>query len=144
MTSVFKRVLTCRYCGDECGRRLARHRLYQILPSRIQEWNSTPTIASEHGKRELERIRVRMEQARNELSALGKCSFSSRVVWYHLAPSGQRMFLKLSVSNPPANSWLTEVCWKFFDSWFGFSLGFFKNFNFCRLRFCWPPLIRPS
>ena len=60
-----------RYCSEECGRRLARHRLYQILPGRIQEWNSTPTIASEQGKKELERIRVRMEQARNELNALG-------------------------------------------------------------------------
>ena len=64
--------LLLRYCSDDCGRRLARHRLYQILPSRIQEWNSTPTIANEQGKVELERIRVRMEQARNELNALGK------------------------------------------------------------------------
>ncbi|XP_076815802.1 CXXC-type zinc finger protein 1-like [Clavelina lepadiformis] len=59
-----------KYCSEACGRRLARDRLYHILPQRIQQWNSTPTVANDTGRVELERIRSRMVQARNELEAL--------------------------------------------------------------------------
>lgn len=65
------RLLLIRYCSEECGRRLARNRLMAIMPQRIQEWHSTPTVANDMGREELERIRCRGEQARKELQALG-------------------------------------------------------------------------
>lgn len=61
-----------RYCSQACGRRLARNRLLHILPQRIDEWNATPTVADEQARLELDRIRTRMEQARDELQALGE------------------------------------------------------------------------
>lgn len=59
-----------KYCSDECGRRLAAKRLMHIMPSRVSDWNNTPTVANETGREELERIRNSMVQARSELQAL--------------------------------------------------------------------------
>nr|CAB3235001.1 ZF(CXXC)-2 CXXC-type zinc finger protein 1 [Phallusia mammillata] len=59
-----------KYCSEECGRRLARNRLMAIMPQRIQEWHSTPTVANDMGREEIDRIRSRMEQARKELQSL--------------------------------------------------------------------------
>nr|NP_001071905.1 zinc finger protein [Ciona intestinalis]BAE93291.1 zinc finger protein [Ciona intestinalis] len=63
-------LVTSKYCSHECGRLLARNRLLQILPQRIQEWNGTPTVANDNGRQELDRIRKRMINARTELQAL--------------------------------------------------------------------------
>ena len=60
-----------RYCSEACGRLLARQRLMDILPKQIHVWQSTPTVANEVAKEELERIRKRMIFARKELESLG-------------------------------------------------------------------------
>lgn len=36
-----------KYCSDECGLKLASHRIYQVLPQRIQEWALSPCMAEE-------------------------------------------------------------------------------------------------
>ncbi|XP_039249955.2 CXXC-type zinc finger protein 1-like [Styela clava] len=59
-----------KYCSDECGKRLAAKRLLHIMPSRVNDWHHTPTVANEMGREELERIRAAMVQARSELQAL--------------------------------------------------------------------------
>lgn len=59
-----------KYCSDECGERLAARRLNLIMPSRVHQWHSTPTVANEVGSAELERIRSSMTQARSELQLL--------------------------------------------------------------------------
>ena len=62
-----------------CGRELARQRLMDILPKQIGVWHSTPTVANEVAKEELERIRKRMILARKELESLG-ISFCVNIV----------------------------------------------------------------
>ncbi|XP_054576022.1 CXXC-type zinc finger protein 1-like [Eptesicus fuscus] len=45
-----------KYCSDDCGMNLAAERIYDILPQRLQQWNNSPSIAEEHGKKMLEDI----------------------------------------------------------------------------------------
>ena len=68
---VYKLIVQLRYCSEACGRLLARQRLMDILPKQIHVWQSTPTVANEVAKEELERIRKRMIFARKELESLG-------------------------------------------------------------------------
>ncbi|XP_068780235.1 CXXC-type zinc finger protein 1 isoform X4 [Struthio camelus] len=56
-----------KYCGEACGIKLAANRIYEILPQRIQQWQQSPCVAEEHGKRLLERIRREQHQARLRL-----------------------------------------------------------------------------
>eukprot|EP00061_Rhincodon_typus_P004335 g22328.t1 len=42
-------------------------RIYEILPQRIQQWQQSPCIAEEHGKKLLEKIRREQHQARCKL-----------------------------------------------------------------------------
>lgn len=56
-----------KYCSDGCGVKLAANRIYEILPQRIQQWQQSPCIAEEHGKRQLEKIRREQQQARGRL-----------------------------------------------------------------------------
>lgn len=42
-------------------------RIYEILPQRIQQWQQSPCIAEEHGKKLLERIRREQQGARMRL-----------------------------------------------------------------------------
>uniref|UniRef100_A0A8B9PDE8 CXXC-type zinc finger protein 1 n=1 Tax=Apteryx owenii TaxID=8824 RepID=A0A8B9PDE8_APTOW len=56
-----------KYCGKACGVKLAANRIYEILPQRIQQWQQSPCVAEEHGKRLLERIRREQHQARLRL-----------------------------------------------------------------------------
>lgn len=76
MNRLIKVYIFSRYCSTECGRRLAAKRLALIMPSHIAEWVNRPTVADEIGGAELERISLRMTQARSELQALGKRHFS--------------------------------------------------------------------
>lgn len=59
-----------KYCSDECGMKLATNRLFEFLPQRIQQWQSSPCIAEENNRRELERTRKEMEEARRKISEL--------------------------------------------------------------------------
>ncbi|XP_038604240.1 CXXC-type zinc finger protein 1 isoform X3 [Tachyglossus aculeatus] len=56
-----------KYCSDDCGMKLAANRIYEILPQRIQQWQQSPCIAEEHGKKLLERIRREQQGARTRL-----------------------------------------------------------------------------
>lgn len=46
----------------------AHSRIYEILPQRIQQWQQSPCIAEEHGKKQLERIRRDQQNARLRLT----------------------------------------------------------------------------
>ncbi|KYO23989.1 CXXC-type zinc finger protein 1 isoform C [Alligator mississippiensis] len=56
-----------KYCSDQCGMKLAANRIYEILPQRIQQWQQSPCVAEEHGKKLLERIRREQQGARLRL-----------------------------------------------------------------------------
>ncbi|XP_070502555.1 CXXC-type zinc finger protein 1-like [Chironomus tepperi] len=60
-----------KYCSDICGMKLASNRIFQILPTRIQEW-STPSIATEQNKKSLEKNRAKQQIVRATLMELDK------------------------------------------------------------------------
>ncbi|XP_028669127.1 CXXC-type zinc finger protein 1a [Erpetoichthys calabaricus] len=59
-----------KYCSEDCGMKLAANRIYEILPQRIQQWQQSPCIAEEQGKKLLERIRREQHQARMKLQEM--------------------------------------------------------------------------
>ncbi|KAG7252066.1 hypothetical protein CRUP_023841, partial [Coryphaenoides rupestris] len=59
-----------KYCSDDCGMKLAANRIYEILPQRIQQWQQSPCIAEEQGKKQLERIRRDQQNARLRLTEM--------------------------------------------------------------------------
>ncbi|KAK1898781.1 CXXC-type zinc finger protein 1, partial [Dissostichus eleginoides] len=61
-----------KYCTDDCGMKLAANRLYEILPQRIQQWQQSPCIAEEMGRRQLERIRKEQQASRLRLTTMEK------------------------------------------------------------------------
>lgn len=61
-----------KYCSEDCGMKLAANRLYEILPQRIQQWQQSPCVAEEMGRRQLERIRREQQAARLRLTAMEK------------------------------------------------------------------------
>lgn len=52
------------------GQCLIHSRIYEILPQRIQQWQQSPCIAEEHGKKQLERIRRDQQNARLRLTEM--------------------------------------------------------------------------
>ncbi|XP_037676726.1 CXXC-type zinc finger protein 1-like [Choloepus didactylus] len=63
-----------KYCSDDCGMKLAADRIYEILPQRIQQWQKSPCIAEEHGKKMLERIHREQQDAHTRLKDM-ECHF---------------------------------------------------------------------
>ncbi|XP_041713168.2 CXXC-type zinc finger protein 1-like [Coregonus clupeaformis] len=61
-----------KYCSEDCGMKLATNRIYEILPQRIQQWQQSPCIAEEQGKKLLERIRRDQQSARLRLTDMEK------------------------------------------------------------------------
>ncbi|XP_042337831.1 CXXC-type zinc finger protein 1-like, partial [Plectropomus leopardus] len=61
-----------KYCSDDCGMKLAANRIYEILPQRIQQWQQSPCVAEEMGRRQLERIRKEQQAARLRLTLMEK------------------------------------------------------------------------
>ncbi|XP_064633225.1 CXXC-type zinc finger protein 1-like isoform X2 [Lineus longissimus] len=59
-----------KYCSDDCGMKLATNRIFEILPQRIQQWQSSPCIAEDNNKKELEKIRRSQLDARQKLGEL--------------------------------------------------------------------------
>ncbi|KAJ8046741.1 CXXC-type zinc finger protein 1 [Holothuria leucospilota] len=59
-----------KYCSDECGMKLATNRLFEFLPQRIQQWQSSPCIAEENNKIQLDRTRQEMAGARVKIAEL--------------------------------------------------------------------------
>jgi len=62
--------LGSKYCSDECGMKLAKSRIYEILPSRIQQWHSSPCVGEENNKKLLEQLRLETMEARMKLREL--------------------------------------------------------------------------
>ncbi|XP_024148367.1 CXXC-type zinc finger protein 1a [Oryzias melastigma] len=63
---------TSKYCSEDCGMKLAANRIYEILPQRIQQWQQSPCVAEEMGRRQLERIRKEQQAARLRLTQMEK------------------------------------------------------------------------
>lgn len=61
-----------KYCSEVCGVKLATNRIFQILPTRIQEWNCSPSIATEQNKKSLEKNRAKQQIVRATLMELDK------------------------------------------------------------------------
>ncbi|XP_028265452.1 CXXC-type zinc finger protein 1a isoform X2 [Parambassis ranga] len=61
-----------KYCSEDCGMKLAANRIYEILPQRIQQWQQSPCVAEELGRRQLERIRKEQQAARLRLTLMEK------------------------------------------------------------------------
>ncbi|KAK9966595.1 hypothetical protein ABG768_003697 [Culter alburnus] len=59
-----------KYCSEDCGMKLATNRIYEILPQRIQQWQQSPCVAEEQGKKQLERIRREQQAARMRLAEM--------------------------------------------------------------------------
>lgn len=59
-----------KYCSEDCGMKLAANRIYEILPQRIQQWQQSPCIAEEQGKKQLERIRREQQASRMRLAEM--------------------------------------------------------------------------
>lgn len=56
-----------KYCSDECGITLAKHRILEILPHRIQQWNRTPSAADELSYKKLANVRAKMHDIEKKL-----------------------------------------------------------------------------
>uniref|UniRef100_A0A7N8XSA3 CXXC-type zinc finger protein 1 n=1 Tax=Mastacembelus armatus TaxID=205130 RepID=A0A7N8XSA3_9TELE len=61
-----------KYCSEDCGMKLAANRIYEILPQRIQQWQQSPCVAEEMGRKQLERIRREQQAARLRLTLMEK------------------------------------------------------------------------
>ncbi|KAH9370980.1 hypothetical protein HPB48_019093 [Haemaphysalis longicornis] len=59
-----------KYCSDDCGLKLATNRIYEVLPHRIQQWQSSMCHADELNRRQLEQIRKQQMDARNTLQQM--------------------------------------------------------------------------
>lgn len=59
-----------KYCSNECGMKLAKRRIYEILPSQIQRWQSTPCMGEENNKKTLEKLRREQMEVRNTITEL--------------------------------------------------------------------------
>lgn len=51
---------------------MSHSRIYEILPQRIQQWQQSPCVAEEMGRRQLERIRKEQQAARLRLTLMEK------------------------------------------------------------------------
>lgn len=61
-----------KYCSDSCGINLANNRIFQILPSRLNDWNCTLCIATEQNKKALEKNRAKQQIVKITLKELDK------------------------------------------------------------------------
>lgn len=59
-----------KYCCDECGLKVAKNRILEILPQRIKQWQSSPSVADELSSRALDKIRQEQEEAKKRLEEL--------------------------------------------------------------------------
>ncbi len=60
----FEKIVLIYWSADLCSR------IYEILPQRIQQWQQSPCIAEEQGKKQLERIRREQQAARMHLAEM--------------------------------------------------------------------------
>ncbi|XP_050306350.1 CXXC-type zinc finger protein 1 isoform X2 [Anthonomus grandis grandis] len=61
-----------KYCSDQCGMNLAKTRILQVLPQRLQEWSLSPTVAEEMNIKALDQVRKQQVEVRTILQELDK------------------------------------------------------------------------
>ncbi|XP_008575609.1 PREDICTED: CXXC-type zinc finger protein 1-like [Galeopterus variegatus] len=59
-----------KYCSDDCGMKLAADRICKILPQRIKQWQNSPCVADEHGKKMLECIHCEQQATHTYLKEM--------------------------------------------------------------------------
>ncbi|XP_058391049.1 CXXC-type zinc finger protein 1-like [Diceros bicornis minor] len=64
----------CKYCSNDCGMKLAADRINKILPQRIEQWQKSPCIADEHGKKMLALIHHEQQDTHAQLKDM-ECNF---------------------------------------------------------------------
>lgn len=61
-----------KYCSDQCGMNLAKTRILQVLPQRLQEWALSPSVAEEKNIKALDQVRKQQLEVRQILQELDK------------------------------------------------------------------------
>ncbi|XP_060533176.1 CXXC-type zinc finger protein 1 [Cylas formicarius] len=61
-----------KYCSDQCGMNLAKTRILQVLPQRLQEWALSPSAAEELNIKALDQVRKQQLEVREILHELDK------------------------------------------------------------------------
>ncbi|CAB0044321.1 unnamed protein product [Trichogramma brassicae] len=61
-----------KYCSEDCGIKLATSRIFQVLPSRLQEWGLTPCIAEQNNGLAIENVRKQQQHVRQILHELDR------------------------------------------------------------------------
>ncbi|KAL1502138.1 hypothetical protein ABEB36_007328 [Hypothenemus hampei] len=61
-----------KYCSDQCGMNLAKTRILQVLPQRLQEWSLSPTVAEDKNIKALDQVRKQQIEVRHILQELDK------------------------------------------------------------------------
>ncbi|KAG5886882.1 hypothetical protein JTB14_024739 [Gonioctena quinquepunctata] len=61
-----------KYCSDQCGMNLAKTRILQILPQRLQEWALGPSTAEEINIKALDQVRKQQVEVQCTLQELDK------------------------------------------------------------------------
>ncbi|KAJ8949200.1 hypothetical protein NQ318_021693 [Aromia moschata] len=61
-----------KYCSDQCGMDLAKTRILQVLPQRLQEWALSPSMAEEMNIRALDQVRKQQMEVKQILHELDK------------------------------------------------------------------------
>uniref|UniRef100_A0AB39CFD3 CXXC-type zinc finger protein 1 n=1 Tax=Colaphellus bowringi TaxID=561076 RepID=A0AB39CFD3_9CUCU len=61
-----------KYCSDQCGMNLAKTRILQILPQRLQEWALSPSVAEEMNIKALDQVRKQQVEVHQILQELDK------------------------------------------------------------------------
>lgn len=69
---VYPALPNSKYCSDECGMKLATNRIYEILPNRISQWQSSVCVADENNRKSLEKIRREQQEAKERLTELSR------------------------------------------------------------------------
>ncbi|XP_018568188.1 CXXC-type zinc finger protein 1 isoform X2 [Anoplophora glabripennis] len=61
-----------KYCSDQCGMDLAKTRILQVLPQRLQEWALSPSVAEEMNIKALDQVRKQQVEVKQILQELDK------------------------------------------------------------------------
>lgn len=65
-------VKNSKYCSDACGVALARKRIIEILPGKIEQWKQIPSKSDELNHKQLERLRKEFSDTKAALEALDR------------------------------------------------------------------------
>ena len=65
-------VKSSKYCSDVCGVALARKRIIEILPGKIEQWKQIPSKSDELNHKQLERLRKEFIDTKEALEELDR------------------------------------------------------------------------